>query len=85
MEPVKIVVHYADGRIVKGYTQDFSPTNPSFIIHPLAASMETVNILFRDLKAVFFVRDFSGDPNYQERKEFSEGARIIGKLLEVTF
>jgi len=37
------------------------------------------------LKGVFFVRDFMGDPNFQERKEFIEGARIIGKALEVTF
>ena len=85
--PLKVVVRYADGRIIKGYTQDFSPTNPSFHVHPFdpGTSMDAVDILVRDLKAVFFVRDFLGDPNYQERKEFFEGARIIGKVLEVTF
>ena len=87
MEPAKVVVRYEDGRIIKGYTEDFLPTNPSFHVHPFGprTSMDTVDILVRDLKAVFFVRDFLGDPNYQERKEFCEGAKIIGKVLEVTF
>ena len=87
MEPAKVVVRYADGRITKGYTQDFLPTNPTFHVHPFGhgTSRDAVEILVSNLKAVFFVRDFSGDPNYQERKEFFEGAKIIGKVLEVTF
>ncbi len=87
MEPIKVVVRYADGRIIKGYTQDFLPTNPSFHVFSLnpGTSRDAVEILLRDLKAVFFVREFLGDPNYQERKEFFEGAKIIGKVLEVTF
>lgn len=87
MEPAKVVVRYADGRIIKGYTQDFSPTNPSFHVCPFdpGTSMDSVDILVGDLKAVFFVREFLGDPNYLERKEFFEGAKIIGKVLEVTF
>jgi hypothetical protein len=87
MEPTKVVVRYADGRIIKGYTRDFLPTNPSFHVQPFdsGTSMDAVDILVRDLKAVFFVRDFLGDPNYQERKEIFEGAKVIGKVLEVTF
>ena len=87
MEPAKVVVRYADGRIIKGYTQDFSPTNRSFHVQAFdsGTSMDAVDILVRDLKAVFFVRDFLGDPNYQERKEFYEGEKVIGKVLEVTF
>jgi hypothetical protein len=87
MEPTKVVVKYADGRIIKGYTQDFLPTNPSFHVHryPSDTSMDAVDILVKDLKAVFFVRDFLGDPSYKERKEFLEGPKIIGKVLEVTF
>jgi len=87
MEPAKVVVRYADGRIVRGHTEDFLPTKPSFHVRPLGSStsMDAVDILVRDLKAVFFVRDFWGDPDYRERKEFFEGARIIGRVLEVTF
>ena len=87
MEPAKVVVRYVDGQIIKGYTKDFLPTNPSFHVHPFdpATSMDAIEIFVRHLKAVFFVRDFLGDPNYQERKGFFEGAKIIGKVLEVTF
>ncbi len=87
MEPAKVVVRYVDGRIVKGYTKDFLPTNPSFHVHPfeLGTSRDAVEILVRHLKAVFFVREFSGDPNYQERIGFFEGAKIIGRILQVTF
>ncbi len=87
MEPAKVVVRYADGRITKGYTKDFLPTNPSFHVRPFDPefSRDSAEILVMDLKAVFFVRNFLGDPNYQERKEFLEEAKIIGKVLEVTF
>ena len=87
MESTKAVVRYADGRILKGYTQDFSPTNPSFHIHPFnpGTSMDAVDILSKDLKAVFFVRDFFGDPNYRDQRECFEGSKSPGKLMEVTF
>jgi hypothetical protein len=87
MEHTKVVVRYADGRIIKGYTQDFLPTNPSFHVQPFGpgTSMEAAEIFVRDLKAVFFVRDFLGNPNYHERKDIFEGAKVIGKVLEVTF
>jgi hypothetical protein len=87
MEPTKAVVRYADGRIRKGYTQDFSPTNPSFRLDPFdpGTSIDAVDILVEDLKAVFFVRDFFGDPNYHEEKEFFKGWKSPGKVMEVTF
>ncbi len=87
MEPVKVVVRYTDGRILKGYTEDFLPTKPSFHVHPFnpGTSENPIEILVKDLKAVFFVREFLGNPNLTERKEFLEGAKIIGKVLEVTF
>jgi len=87
MESAKVVVKYADGRIIKGYTQDFLPTDPTFHVYPFThgTTTDVVEILASNLKAVFFVRDFLGDPNFQERKEFFEGAKIIGKVLEVTF
>jgi len=87
MEPAKVVVRYADGRIIKGYTEDFSPTNPSFHVrrYPSGASGDLAEILVKDLKGVFFVRDFLGDPTYREKKEFFGGVKIIGKVLEVTF
>ena len=87
MEPAKVVARYAYGRIVKGYTQNFLPTNPSFYLRPFGSESvgDSIQILVRDLKAVFFVRDFLGDPNYRERKEFFKGAKFVGRVLEVIF
>jgi hypothetical protein len=39
----------------------------------------------KDLKAIFMVRDFIGDPLYQERKKYIEGEKPSGKKVEVTF
>lgn len=87
MEPTKIIVRYTDGRILKGTTQNFFPDKPSFHFQPLEAKTpaEKVEVRFTDLKALFFVRDFAGDPRYQEKKNFPEGAKISGRKVEVTF
>ena len=87
MERLKIVVRYADGRTVKGHTQDFAPNKPQFHLFPAAAgpSGEAVTVLVKELKAVFFVKDFEGNPQYKEQKQFAEGARPSGRKVEVTF
>jgi hypothetical protein len=38
-----------------------------------------------DLKAIFMVRDFIGDPLYKERKKYIEGEKPSGRKVEVTF
>jgi len=87
MEKVRIVARYLDGRMVKGFTQNFAPNKPSFHIFPSEAAdpKETVEIFIRELKAVFFVRDFAGRPDYTERKGYSSGERPSGRVVEVTF
>ena len=81
----KIVVRHADGKILKGYTQDFHPSRPQFSLWPSinATPKERTVVPVWQLKAVFFVRDFNGDPNYQERKSFA--VRGQGRRVEVTF
>ena len=70
----KIVVHYADGRVAKGHTGDFNPARPTFTLAPVGdgVSSESVTVRLADLKAVFFVKDFAGDPEYTEWKRFVE-------------
>jgi hypothetical protein len=72
----KVVVHYADGRVAKGHTGDFNPGHPTFTLAPVGdgASSEPVTVRLADLKAVFFVKDFAGDPEYTEWKRFVEAA-----------
>ncbi len=93
--PIKIVVRYRDGKLLKGYTNDFFPNKPAFHIQPgeeaagqsTGAAMsepKSIVITVSELKAVFFVRDFKGDPGHTERR-FEEGDRPTGRKVEVTF
>jgi hypothetical protein len=84
---VKIVVRYADGRVAKGHTADLSPDKPRF--HLLgdrpAETGALAEVWLKDLKAVFFVRDFTGNPQHNERKEFAPGERSQGRKVRVEF
>jgi hypothetical protein len=44
-----------------------------------------MEVLLKELKAVFFVKDFAGDPQYRERKKYLEDEKPSGKKVEVTF
>jgi hypothetical protein len=81
----KIVARFADGQIVKGYTQDFHPSRPQFSLWPTihAAPGDRLVVPVTRLKAVFFVRDFKGNSAYRERKTFT--TRGQGRRVEVTF
>lgn len=87
MELIKVVVHYADGRVVKGFTNNFSPNRPVFHLHPAVADPadKGTEVRVGDIKAVFFVKDFQGDPAYNEKKTFVEGQSPAGRKVEVTF
>ena len=75
MDSVKIVIRFADGRIEKGYSQDFFPNKPMFHLFKNlskgAANQKEIHVA--ELKAVFFVKTFAGNPDYKERKRFVEG------------
>jgi hypothetical protein len=87
MEKVKIVARYLDGKMVKGFTQDFHPNKTSFHMfpHESSSTQESVEVFLKDLKAVFFVRDFAGKPDYDERKNFAVGEKPSGRVVEVRF
>jgi hypothetical protein len=87
MEPTKVVLHYNDGRILKGFTQNFFPNKPSFHFQPANSGPPgpRVEVILKDLKGVFFVKDFAGNPDYKEKKGFPEGVQISGKKVEVIF
>jgi Family of unknown function (DUF6982) len=86
----KIVVHYSDGRVLKGTTADFSPGRPLFHLEvktPAAAnpSGSVVDVRLEELKAVFFVKDFAGNPVYDEVKSFDGSPGVQGRKIEVQF
>ncbi len=64
----KVVVHFVEGKIIKGITYDFSPDKIVFHISDKeTGKSDEINI--HKLKAVFFVKDFFGKMLYQERKD----------------
>ena len=86
MEVSKIVARFRDGRTLKGTTQNFFPNKPMFHVNRLGetGSGDLVEVNIEDLKAIFFVRDFTGNPKHVERKQLAPGERAQGRLMEVT-
>ena len=84
MGATRVVARYTNGKVIRGFTQDFYPNKDRFHLI-LDDSRRTVEVFVPRLKAVFFVRDFSGDPQYQERKGYLQGENPGGVKLEVTF
>jgi hypothetical protein len=92
--PGKVVVRYADGRVLKGYASAFDPDQPRFnLVSRHGSPGEAAEIWLKDLKALFFVRTFEGDPRYHEsrdlyqprppgtrkvRLEFDDGELLVG-------
>ena len=82
----RVVAHYMDGRVVKGTTQDFFPNRPIFRVTPVGAGKES-EIQCRQLKAVFFVKDLTGDENRKDLRGFVDGPgeTTKGKKIAVRF
>jgi hypothetical protein len=89
MEPVKIVVRLIDGRVIKGYTNNFNPSLPSFHLDVdgdiTSSKNKSMLMEMKEIKAVFFVRTFEGNKGYDERKNFNGDDCIQGRKAEVCF
>ncbi len=86
MERLKVVARYKDGKVIKGITNDFFPNKDRFhLFPPDSPSANGIEVVISRLKAVFIVRDFIGNPLYNERKEYIEGEKFSGVQVEVTF
>jgi hypothetical protein len=81
----KVVVAYLDGRRLRGCVYDFSPLKDVFrlVAESDLAQQKGAEIDLKDLKAVFFVKDFRGDSRYRESKKIDDGKP--GRKIEVTF
>lgn len=82
----KVVARYVDGRIVRGFTFDFDPSQRRFHVFEGPTAMgPSTQVLVRDLKAVFFVRDLVGNPAHQDAQKFPLGSRPVSAHVEVRF
>ena len=83
----KVVVRFKDGRIVKGYTNDFFPNRDHFHVTEEKEDKNVIEVSISLLKAVFFVKNFSGKEVHSSHDDFTKEslAKIPGVKLKVTF
>lgn len=81
----RIVAHFVDGRTVKGVSLDVHPGKP--ICHVRTEERGMVEIALAELKALFFVRDLTGNAQRQEAQAVDPGdARSRGSTpIEIRF
>ena len=85
MQERKLVARYLDGRVVKGHTLDFSMNKEAFHLSSIDDPTAVSEVRIEQLKAVFFVKDFMGNRDYDERAEFDGACPVSCKKMEVTF
>ncbi|MBE9503631.1 MAG: hypothetical protein IME96_05600 [Proteobacteria bacterium] len=78
----KVVLHFLSGELTKGETNDFFP-NKDFFHLACKDSGETLEIDLFDLKAIYFVKTFEGNPDYNERHDVERAG--FGKKIQVQF
>ena len=78
----KVVARFLDGRLVRGFTNDFHTSKAHLHLTDDAAS-DSMFVQISQLKALFFVREFDGDPNRIDCNEFPGATH--GRKVEVTF
>ena len=81
----KAVAAFVDGRRLKGYVYDFSALKDFFDLLPADKPLHEhgIKVQMRELKAVFFVKDFGGNPEYHDKPVVDE--HIHGRKIEVSF
>jgi Family of unknown function (DUF6982) len=85
-ESLRVVVRFTDGNTLKGTTQDFRAANPRFHLIP-ADGGAVMEVSTDRLKAVFFVRDFEGEPERAKLRGFLSAPpeTAQGKKVAVRF
>ena len=83
----KVVVRYQNGEIHKGQTSDFLPTKPVFHLSLIDAPPGTppLTVQMTGVKAIFFVKDFSGNRERKKVQEFPAEKPVIGRKIRVIF
>jgi hypothetical protein len=67
----KLVARFTDGSVVKGAALDFAPSKSLFHMTLKSSPVGTPFPIHTDsLKALFYVKDFAGDPQHVDKQEF---------------
>lgn len=88
--PNKVVVHYLDHRIERGYTSDFKPDKTIFhLVVKEGEKEKSIPVKISNLKAVFFVKELTGKSRTRpvEKKTFEDikDQNLVGRKVKVEF
>ncbi len=83
----RVVAHFIGGKLAKGYTFDFNQNRDAFHIFSDPEKVEDGTLVYHhELKALFFVKTFEGNPNYEDPIFSEEKIRkLVGMKLKITF
>jgi hypothetical protein len=83
----QVVVHFLDGHVAKGITNDFVATKDRLHLAPSGAApgSKPMEILFSEAKAIFFVKSLQGQPAHHKSNAFDPSKSALGRKLSVTF
>lgn len=82
-KPQKVVVHYLDKTLVRGYARFFFHVQDQAEMEDLDGA--TLRIDLAKVKAVFFVKEFGGNPDYGELQEFHKDSPTYGQKIQIVF
>ena len=81
METNKVVARFKDGSLLKGTAQDFSQDKSMFRFEPVSGEEQIIDV--EQLKALFWVKDFNGNPDHKDL--YIDDLDRGGKKIEVKF
>lgn len=86
MDKEKVILHFMDGRIIRGYLRSINPAQETI---PVKTKEGERKVNLSELKAIYFVKTFKGDRVYQEKKVYgltrSKGKRVLVKFKDGEF
>ena len=81
----RVVAHFLDGTLLKGVCPSVDPGRP--VCHIQTPEGVNAEVMFAELKALFFVHTLEGNPDHQESNSLEPGdpRRIGARVIELEF
>lgn len=81
----KVVVHFTNGALIRGFAGEYAALDDRLHLASYTEPGMHVTVDLRDVKAVYFVKDFFGDPAHQEKNGFEKTPLGKSGLMLVEF
>lgn len=82
----KLVVAFLDGRRLKGHSFNFAPLREYFdLFQEDSLAKQGTKVNLKDVKAVFFVKDFAGNPAHAEAPLTETSSAGRSRNMEIIF